>query len=137
MKLIIENINDTKFISYLISTIKSYLLYNYNYRKAQKLEDYLNTIPKFKSKFRRYISVKELIMIAAYNLRYKKFSSYYEITIDQNQKVFGIDAKLYDICRLINFGTLDVNGYSIFSDAFNYVEENINTLYSLYRRVEN
>jgi len=134
MILRIENCNDVGFIKYLIRYLQTYIQANIKSEKLYWLQMYINSLPIFKGKLRKFISCREIIIIGAYNLVYKKYEAYYEITIDENQKIFGLDAKLNDACRLINYGTMSVQGYPIFSDAFNNVEDNIADLYQKYKR---
>jgi len=132
MKLVIDNCNDKQFIIYLINFIKQYLIDHSRSQKFSSLDMYLNKIPKYKTKFRKSLTCHDIVICGAYNLVYRKYGKKYIITINENQKLFGLDAKLYDMCKLINYGTLEIDGYPIFTDAFNYVQDNLEMLYFRY-----
>ena len=54
-----------------------------------------------------------------------------EIVIDNKIKI--PDLKLVDACKLINFGAAGVPGYPIFTEMFNYFENNAEELYKTYK----
>jgi len=135
MELKIENCKDVQFILYLISFLKRYIVGSIDNRKLYALNMYIDSLPEYKSKLRRSINCKEIITIGAYNLTYYKYNGdLFIIKIDSNQKIFGLDIKVEDACRLINYGTLNVSGYPIFTEAFKYIEENLDILHYRYTR---
>ena len=79
------------------------------------------------------ILCRNIIQNAANNLVFKKFQGEIIITINNTKKFSNTNAKLYDLCKLINYGTFSVKGYPIFTEAFNYVSDNIEILYYNYK----
>lgn len=134
MKLVINNCDDIQFIKYLIKLLRKQLLGSIVPGKLIKWDNYLNTLPIFKTKYKKGITAKEIIYSAAFNIRYMKSGQDYTIYIDNNQKIFGTNAKLYSICKLINYGNMQMQGYPIFTNTFNYIADNIQILYLRYQR---
>ncbi len=133
MKLTITNCNDVKFIEYLIKQIREYLFNTMYSPKFEHWNLYLQTIPEFAS-LDKPVTVQEILLLAISYLKFYKFDKNYEIVIDNNKKVLDTNAKLYDICKLINYGTLDIPGYPVFTNAFDYVLDHIDFLYLKYQK---
>ena len=78
------------------------------------------------------INIDAVLRLALANLIISKTGDY---TYNGNANVFvpGIDAKLYDICCLINFGNLEFAGYHIFDTTMERLAMFIPTLYAKYK----
>ena len=132
MKVSIFNCDDMGFVLYVIRFLRSYIIQETNYRKLAALDAYLNS-PNMFGDAVRILSCRAIILSAANNLVFKRFHDEIVITINNNKKFAGLNAKLYDLCKLINYGTVSVPGYPIFTEAFNYVADNIEFLYFNYK----
>lgn len=86
----------------------------------------------FANNFQTDINAQSILISATQNL---VIQTYKEITAIQiNENIFFKDSKikLIDLCKLLNYGTLDIPGTGIFSDTFDYIATNINQIYLNY-----
>ena len=66
-------------------------------------------------------------------IRCRKIGSSYILDINPNTTLMDGDAKLIDICSLINYGNLSSPSYPIFTKMFEYIRKEFMVLYK-YRR---
>ena len=132
MILELTNIKDVGFIVFIISKIQEFLYRNINPNKLQKLELYINNVPEYKSPYRKYISCKDVIISGSQNLIYRKQKNGYIIQINNNVYYPGLEVKVYTLCRLIEYGTIDIQGVDYFHQAYNYIIDNLDALYKEY-----
>lgn len=78
------------------------------------------------------INGKNIIILGINALEYKEHQNHFIIQINPNIRLPKITAKLYDACCDINYGSLNVPPYPIFSDAFNWAQQNKYKLYLEY-----
>lgn len=57
----------------------------------------------------------------------------YELKIDENI-IYKDNIKLISLVKLINFGNLELRPYSIYTNEFNEITDNIDNLYIVYKR---
>ena len=57
------------------------------------------------------------------NIIYTEYTDKFKIGIDNNTFVPNLNAKLNDICKQVNYGTLTIRGYPIFTDVFEYMKK--------------
>ena len=74
------------------------------------------------------LTAYEIISLGIDNIGAKKTSMGVEISVQNNKKPNQIFAKLYDVCMLINYGNLSIDGTFLFSNAFEYFGRNINEI---------
>lgn len=60
------------------------------------------------------------------------YDSYIIIQINPDVNLPESYTRLIDACRLLNYGTIDIQGTYIFSDTFDYVAKNMNQIYLMY-----
>lgn len=127
---------DLLFGQWLCSQIKNKLLSQINSYELTKLDEYLTTedlIPKLYS--RRYFA-KDIILQGSQHLVCTGDSGNFFIHVDENVFASGFDrVKLVDLCKLINYGTLNLKGCSIFTDVFQYFSDNLTTYLHVYYQV--
>lgn len=128
-----ERIIDRVFISKLIYRIKNKIIVSIDNKKLLKLNEYLNNNPVYKNIYNKHIDAKKIIIEAANSLQFNQNSSNYIIYINPNIYAHGLDrVKLNSLCKLINFGNVEITGYSIFTDIFKYFADNIQDYLDLY-----
>ena len=131
MRLIIENSynEDLKsFINDIIIPACSQILYSIIDRKYLKhFDTYLS------NKYKTNISSDHIIRIALKNLIIYNHQDNYQITINPNIFVPGINAKLYDLCALINYGNMEIHPYPIFDKAMEKLSSFVPMLYRKYK----
>ena len=118
---------DSGFINFLIKQIKEYVKSIVDLKRLSVFDKYLSDELGITD------TALDIINLALNNLCYKKSSKSYIISINNNTNLQNNVAKLYDVCKLINFGNLQISGYPIFTKTFNYFEKNANIYLSLYR----
>lgn len=134
MNLIITNKNkyDNNFFNWIIKLIQFKLIFNTNYSKLKNLEQYINTNVQYKTIYKNYISMKDVIAIASSNYIYYTYNNSIVICINPNIVIHNTNAKLIDVCKLINYGTLDIKGYPIFSQIVFDIKSNLDNYYEQY-----
>lgn len=114
---------DTQLIYELQAYILETLNINHMYRWDKYLKNYKWHVDEYAPE------VQDILIQGALNIKCKDHKDQYIISIDPDQIVPGTTAKLDDLCTIINYGTLEVPPYPIFSDAFKYIKNIIRPLY--------
>lgn len=115
---------DEDFVVYLIRIIKIYGLTHLDKRRLDLWTEYLNSI--YETHSGRKLNARDIVVAGFSNIVYKSFPSSYSIQIDESVKLpYTSNILLYNICSMINNGTLDMKGYPIFNDTFEYIVNNI------------
>lgn len=134
MKLEIHRKYGLKFVLYLIRKLQNYIIGSIDTRKLFKIEEYINSV--YNENNKGYISVKNIIISGAMNLTYTIYPTKFVIEINSNEIYYRTNAKLYELCKLINYGVLGVTAYPIFTESFKYINDNINLLFERYMQEE-
>ena len=71
------------------------------------------------------IDSKRVVLMGMTNLSHKRYDTYTQLFINPNTLYPGTSFKVVDLCKVINFGTLSVDGYPIFTQTFDYFSQNI------------
>lgn len=127
MELVIEQkqdvFNDLDFLEYLCRVISQYIL--------NSGIDFTRFLGVFEDRFKQF-SVNSILILASQNLMISNYDSYIIIQINPDVNLPQSYTRLIDACRLLNYGTIDIQGTYIFSDTFDYVAKNINQIYLMY-----
>ena len=122
------------FIEILTEKIKDYLsetLRSYD-EKIKLWQKYINDNIKMFSYSLKSIDLKALLRVGIENITYKETPSEYIIGIDDEKKLSDMYVSIYDVCKLINFGNLRMNGTRLFSDVFDSIQNNLSKIEDLY-----
>ena len=118
---------DKHFGYYLIDLIRDEIRHRINPIKLVNLNQYIEENNIFKSVYRKRISCEEIIIIGSRNLICRETATKLIIEINNNALIPGLDrVKINSACKLINYGTVDIKGYPIFTTIFNEFTDNIN-----------
>lgn len=121
-----KNLLDRSFITWFKTKIRNKLIATIEDKKLIVWDEFFNNNPVYISIYKKKISTRDIIIAGANNLDYTKSESNFIITINNNIFTPGLDRiKLQSICKLINFGNLEIKGYPIFTDTFDYFAESI------------
>ena len=121
-----KNLLQADFINWLKVKIRDKIISDIEDKKLIVWDEYLNTNSAYVSIYKKKISSKDIIIAGAANLEFSKSESTFSIFINRNVFTPGLDRiKLETICKLINFGDLQIKGYPIFTDTFDYFAESI------------
>lgn len=120
MKILIENKlpYDDAFIKWLVKQIKSNLFAEVNINLINALNEKLLSIDI-------EIDLQKAFIQIVNSITYSKNKMYFHIFINPNRKITGTNYKCIEIAKLINYGTIEVLGYGIFSKVFNEVNDNL------------
>lgn len=123
-----NNIDLTDFLTnYIPKKLFNYVLLNLNEDKLIQLDEYLN----------KHLGIKEssidIIEYGFNNMFISDTGTGFIVMIDNNILIPDSSQKLINIINLINYGNLEVRGCNIVSQAFNYVESQLNNMVLLYR----
>ena len=132
MRLDINTKYGLEFVLYIIKKLQEYIIGNINDKKLVFIEEYINQ--NYKSVYRKHISARDILVSSAMNLTYQIYANKFTVEIDSKQILYGTNAKLYDICKLINFGVLGIGSYPIFTESFDYFRDNLDYMYEYYIR---
>lgn len=136
MKLAIFDANeiiDIDFIKWLILRIRNTIIQNINNDKLKKWDEFFNSSTVYKNIYKKKISTRDIIISGACNLTYLATESEFIIQINPNIFTPGLDrVKLSSVCKLINFGNLEISGYKIFTDVFDKFALEISDYVDLY-----
>lgn len=125
MILIVENKNITEsFIPYLKKRIIGYIAIKMELKKLDKYDEYFNS-NKFSTNRDVTINSRKVIVLGISNLQHKRYETTTHIFINPNICYPGTDYKVVDLCKIINFGTLSIDGYPIFTNTFEYFSKHI------------
>ena len=132
MRLDINTKYGLEFVLYIIKKLQEYIIGNINDKKLVFIEEYINQ--NYKSIYRKHISARDILVSSAMNLTYQIYANKFTVEIDSKQILYGTNAKLYDICKLINFGVLGIGSYPILTESFDYFKDNLDYMYEYYIR---
>ena len=79
-----------------------------------------------------HIDLRKAAIAAIQHLVYENTPNAYIISIDPNESIPKITAKLIDIASLINYGSMMSPAYPIYDRVFSYVADNIQEYYNIY-----
>jgi hypothetical protein len=126
MTLIVENKDIVpSFISYLKTRLLRHICLILDLSKLKAFDEYFQSSEFLEISNDVIISSKRLILLAMSNLQHKRYESTTHIFINPNVTYPGTGLKLVDLCKIINYGTLSVEGYPIFTETFNHFSRNI------------
>ena len=86
----------------------------------------------FSKNYTNEIIAQNILINAGQNLQVLDYAEIIIIQINENILFRGTQRRLIDLCKLLNYGALDIQGTNIFSDTFDYVANNINQIYLNY-----
>ena len=132
MRLDINTKYGLEFVLYIIKKLQEHIIGNINDKKLVFIEEYINQ--NYKSIYRKHISARDVLVSSAMNLTYQIYANKFTVEIDSKQILYGTNAKLYDICKLINFGVLGIGSYPVLTESFDYFKDNLDYMYEYYMR---
>jgi len=126
MILVVDNKYINKgFILFLKRRILFRLVQSINIKKLSMYDEYFNDAFKDEEIDDVIISTKKVILLAGKNLCSDRFDTETHIYINPNINYPNTNIKLIDLCKIINYGTLSIEPYPIFSDCFNHFHKGI------------
>lgn len=122
-----NNTLDRAFINWLAIEIRNTVIKDIDAIKLKHWDIYLNKELVYKNIYINQIKAIDIIAEGISNLYFQTFDRGFWISINPNILISGLDrVKLESICKLINYGNQEINGYPIFTDTFKYIADHIN-----------
>lgn len=105
----------------LNKSIKKIFIYqlNKNLYKLIPLQNYLEL------KYSKKINIKNILIQGINTAYFEEQMDEVVFKLNKNINLTEIPAKLIDICKLINYGNLEVKGFPIFTIVFTHISDNI------------
>lgn len=132
MKLEIDRKYGLEFVLFIIKQLQKYIIANINADKLAFVESYINE--QYKSVFRKYFSAFDIVVCGAMSITYNIYEHKFIVELNPNEILYGTNAKIIDLCKLINYGAMGILPYPIFTDSFEHFKENLIFYYEYYLR---
>lgn len=121
------------FICWLIIQIKYIILNNINESKLDLFNNYFKEQKFFKPiNNKQKFDVRKLILLSINNITYRKLNNVYIIEIKNNVTFPGYTVNINTLCRLLNYGNVNIKGYPLYTDSFKTIKANLKTFYGKY-----
>lgn len=126
-----ESVPDKSFMHFLINYIRVYLIEHIDKDRARAWDRYF-----LEDSLLSGVTLKQVIGESLKHLAITEFQDRFEISIKTEEKIRGSSAKLYEVCRLINYGNLSMVAYPIFTNTFKYFKNHLSDYIDKYNGVE-
>lgn len=130
MKLIVQysaQYNIHGFLLYLLKCVKDVINDLVDENRLKIYDNYVSRL------YNKNVEYKKILQSIDTKLQIRKISDGYEIGINMNAKVDGTTIPVEPLCRLLNFGNQDLPPYPVIESALNYISNEINSYYILYK----
>lgn len=126
MTLVVDNKNiTTNFVLFLKKKMLSHMASILDTKRLQPYNEYFSSDEFLKLTNNTVIDSRRVILLSMSNLVHKRFETTTQIFINPNMTYPGTNFKLIDLCKIINYGTLSIDAYPIFTITFNHFHNNI------------
>ena len=122
---------DDEFILWLLEKIQSEMLQSLNIKKLEPFVKYQANHNVFKpTSSDNQIDFVKCVIAGIKLLTYRKVKDRWIIYMREDVLYPNYFAKVYSICKFINYGLSDIKGYPIFTDTLNRVSAQITKYYN-------
>lgn len=126
MTIVVENKHINQgFIPFIKKKLLGYMSLILDTKKLQKYDEMFQAKEFLRLSNKISISSRKVVIIAMTNLLHKRYETNTQIFINPNINYPGTTIKIVDLCKIINYGTLSIDGYPIFTETFNHIQQNI------------
>jgi hypothetical protein len=95
-----------------------------NPKRLVKYSEYFKS-DEFENDFGVTIEPKKVLVMGMSNLQHKRYETNTHIFINPLLLYPGTTYRVVDLCKIINFGTLSIEGYPLLSEVFEHFQHNI------------
>ena len=120
------------FTKYIIKEIQPWLEKNINKDRLVSAQNYVAIEPKYKSIYTPIINLYFFSLACYAIIKVRKYSQFYELYFDEEAIVYGTNIRSIELINLINYGNMTVTPYPIFTEMFDYFNQNIEEIYQEY-----
>ncbi len=126
MTLIVDNKYVTmSFIKFLKRRMLGWVALNLNRKRLTIFDEYFKSSDFIRLSNNVTVSSRQVIIMSMTNLIHKRYDTVTHIFVNPNICYPGTNIKLVDLCKIINFGNMSVEGYPIFTETFDHFHNNI------------
>lgn len=126
MTLVVKNKDITaNFISFIKRRMLGYIASILDMKRLQVYDEYFNSEAFLRLTKNVPVDAKRVIVLGMSNLIHKRYETTTHIFINPHLTYPGTTIKIVDLCKIINYGTLSLDSYPIFSLTFNHFSKNI------------
>ena len=122
------------FISFIKKRILGYMSVILNINKLQRYDELFQSEEFLILSNKTSISSRKVVLMAMTNLIHKRYETNTHIFINPNINYPGTNMKIVDLCKIINYGTLSIDAYPIFTETFNHIQQNIGKYIDIYTK---
>ena len=94
-------------------------------KKLHKYDELFHSKEFLKMSNNTIISSRQVIVMGMTNLTHKRYETNTHIFINPNINYPGTNLRIVDLCKIINYGNMSIDGYPILTMTFDYVQSNI------------
>ena len=113
------------FVRYIVRVLRRNILSKLNLKTLYRYDKY------FKSLGIKTTS-REVVLYAIKNISYREFEDKYIVYIKERDSLFRDKYSMYNLCKLLDQGTLDLKPLRLFSDPMKEIEKNIKKYFNMY-----
>lgn len=118
---------------WLIPKITTKIISSIDKQRLLKWDNYFSETDVLKTISTKIPKTFDIIVFIAHNLTCSGTDGEIFIEVSKTAFVPGLDrVKAETIAKLINYGNLEMEGYSIFTDSFNQIAQDIDSYVGLY-----
>lgn len=126
MILMIDNKGVSKgFILFIKKRMLTYCLSHLELSKLDKFDEYFKSEGFVNTYKVSNLSSRNIIYLGISHLSHRRYETETQLSIDDSLYYPGTNIKISSLCKLINFGNMDIDGYPIFSNTFQHFRDNI------------
>ena len=122
------------FLEWIFYQLKSYIYCNVDVSKLEAFSDVVNNKQLYRNRYNVEddFDIKDAILISLNDFRFRRVNEGYIFYLNTDLPFPTHIAEVEEVCQLLNYGSLDVQPYPIFSRAFKYINTNLTELYNQY-----
>lgn len=126
MTLVVDNKHINKgFIPFIKKKLFAYMSTITDTKKLHKYDELFHSKEFLKMSNNTIISSRQVIVMGMTNLIHKRYETNTQIFINPNINYPGTNLRIVDLCKIINYGNMSIDGYPILTMTFDYVQSNI------------
>lgn len=122
MKMVLqkEHVPSKEFVEYLLDKIRVHLIENLSKENMKMWDAYFANDEALKG-----ATLREIVGESLKAMTVEEHPTTFEIAIKSSARLSRTNAKLYEVCKLINYGNLSIMGSNIYTKTFRYFNEHI------------
>lgn len=133
MTIVVKNKHINRgFVSFIKKKLLGYLTTIIDTKKLQSYDEYFKSEEFLKLSNQTIINSQKVILLGMTNLIHKRYETTTHVFINPNINYPETSLKLVDLCKIINYGTLSIDAYPIFTNTFNHIQRNIGKYIDFY-----